>query len=632
MCGFVGYVGKIKKDLRESAKIISHRGPDKTSIEYNENFSVAFNRLSIIDLTDKGMQPFVLDDVVLYFNGEIYNFLELQETYSLDFFPKTKADGEILTFLYNKFGIDFLHKVEGMFSLVIFDKKIQKAFFIRDRFGEKPLYYILKKNVFYFTSEIKALSPLLKLEPNYNNISINFNCLFLPRGLSLFDKVYSVNPSSYIELDYSNDLKFKDIKWYDPIIKITNLSQQKIFEKIDDCLKNSINIRTRSDVPLGIYLSGGLDSNCIAGYYKNFIKKDILSFTAISDDKDILEKNNTDLEISKNFSKKLDIKNYQLDINFDYFNNNILSIIQNFEELLLNTGSMMKWGLAKKANKEGVKVILTGSGGDELFGGYDWQKQMNFIPKNILKMSFELKKNFLNLFDNKIISKNRKIYKLLQILLSPKVWHAETLSDRLFLDFIKDKKSYLSDINEITQNIYKKNKNSFTDDLNNNINFLNIFYTLGASLYGFDIASMSQSIENRSPLLDTKLLELLMCLPDNIKNKNGQKSLFRDFLTWKNFPNYLVNAKKSGPSVNLTKWIIKLNENNKFNFFLEKNKSILEHTFNSKIDFPKLLNSNNINSGFILFGFLNYILWHKLHIETKGIYANSKLLDIWLDL
>ena len=632
MCGFIGYIGKDKKDLRECSKIISHRGPDKTSIEQNENFSVAFNRLSIIDTSDNGMQPFKLSDVVVYFNGEIYNYLELQKKFQKNFFPKGKSDGEILPFLFKKFGINFLNELNGMFSMVIIDQKLKKAFFIRDRFAEKPLYYVLKNNVFYFTSEIKALEPLLELEANYENININFNSLFLPQGLSLFKNINSVNPSSYIELNYLDNLSFKEVKWYEPSIQIKNSSKNKIFEQIDSYLKNSIKIRTRSDVPIGIYLSGGLDSTCIASYYKNYIDKKILSFTAISEDKYLLEKNDTDLIISKNFAKKLEIENFQVDLNFEYFDKNILSILGNFEELLLDTSSLMKYGLAKKAKEKGVKVILAGSGGDELFGGYPWQKQTRYLPNSLLNFSLNLKRNFSSLFRNELIVKNRKVYKLFQLLLTPKIWHAESLADGLFSNFLKNQEKYLNNIHKITENIYKKNLKSFSSDINNNINFLNIFYTLGSSLYGFDMASMSNSIENRSPLLDRKLLELSMSIPDQAKNINGSKSLFREFLSWKKIPDYVVKAKKSGPSINLYKWIKILNTNNNFNYFLDKNKNILEYSFHTKINFLNLINSKNLNDKFILFGFLNYILWHKLHIEKKNINLNFKLSDVWLDL
>ena len=273
MCGFVGYFGKDKKDLRESAELISHRGPDQTSFEINENFSVAFNRLSIIDISNKGMQPFKKNDVIVYYNGEIYNYLELQKKFQFEFFPQGGSDGEILPFLYKKFGINFLNDLNGMFSMIIIDLKAKKAFFVRDRFAEKPLFYKISNNTFYFSSEIKALAPLLNLEENIDNLSINFSCLFLPQGHSLFKNVFAVNPGSYIELDYSKNIKFKEIRWYHPNFELNKYSKENIFEELDSRLNKSLKIRTRSDVPIGVFLSGGLDSTCITKYAIDNTKK-----------------------------------------------------------------------------------------------------------------------------------------------------------------------------------------------------------------------------------------------------------------------------------------------------------------------------------------------------------------------
>ena len=137
MCVICRNCWKKKINLEESANLIFHRGPDTTSIEYKENYSVAFNRLSIIDVSHDGMQPFKTQDVTIYFNGEIYNYIELQKQYISEFTPKTRADGEILPFLYKKYGINFLHKVNGMFSIVIFDEKIKKAFFYKRQICRK---------------------------------------------------------------------------------------------------------------------------------------------------------------------------------------------------------------------------------------------------------------------------------------------------------------------------------------------------------------------------------------------------------------------------------------------------------------------------------------------------------------
>ncbi len=547
MCGVVGYVGKKKIKLDKSADLILHRGPDKTSIEYNENFSVAFNRLSIIDVSNDGMQPFKFQNVTIYFNGEIYNYIELQQNYANEFIPKTKADGEILPFLYKKFGISFLHKVNGMFSIVIFDENIKKAFFIRDRFAEKPLYYKLENEVFYFTSEIKALVPLTSIRENINNLNININCLFLPQGLSLFKDVYSVNPGSYVELDYEKSLRLKEVKWYQPKIKLEKMNEEFIFEKLDYLLSESLRIRTRSDVPVGMFLSGGLDSSSVAYYAKKNYNKNFTSLTASIEGKFEVEKNLTDIDIPKKISSNLDISNHQVKFDFNFFDKNIIDVVSNCEELFLDSGNLMNYGLSKKAKALGIKVILTGNGGDELFGGYPWQKQINFLPDPFLNFSFNQEnKDFTKIFTSKVFSKSRKLQKFLQILLSPKIWHAETLADGIFFKFFnyQFKENYLREIGSVSQKIYSNCKRSFTTDTNNNINFLNIYYPLGGSMYMSDMSAMYNSIENRSPLMDHKLFEFTLSISDYVKNKNGQKKYLQKVSQMEEFSRLYNKSKK----------------------------------------------------------------------------------------
>ena len=632
MCGFVGYFGKDKKDLRESAELISHRGPDQTSFEINENFSVAFNRLSIIDISNKGMQPFKKNDVIVYYNGEIYNYLELQKKFQLEFFPQGGSDGEILPFLYKKFGINFLNDLNGMFSMIIIDLKAKKAFFVRDRFAEKPLFYKISNNTFYFSSEIKALAPLLNLEENIDNLSINFSCLFLPQGHSLFKNVFAVNPGSYIELDYSKNIKFKEIRWYHPNFELNKYSKENIFEELDSRLNKSLKIRTRSDVPIGVFLSGGLDSTCITKYAIDNTKKKLTSFTSIPEEKYQIEQNLTDIEIPKKFSSLFEITNHQVNLDFKYFDENILNIVVNCEELFLDSGNMMKYALAKKARENGIKVILSGTGGDELFGGYPWQKQVRFFPNLLLRQSFKINNSFHKFFSKKRIFNNRKVYKFFQILMTPKIWHAETLADGIFFKYFKNKEKYLSNISRISNKIYNENFRYLSNDIDNNINYLNIFYPLGAGMYSFDMSAMSNSVENRSPLLDHSLWELMQSFSNNYKNEKGQKSLFRKFLEWKRFPDYVTQAKKSGPTMNTYKWMIKLNENNKIKKFFKKNKNILEYVFDDNLDYNSLIDSNIPKNSFITFGFLNLILWFKAHVEKKFSLKNQKLSEIILDL
>ena len=216
--------------------------------------------------------------------------------------------------------------------------------------------------------------------------------------------------------------------------------------------------------------------------------------------------------------------------------------------------------------------------------------------------------------------------------MATKIWHAETLADGIFFRFFKNKEKYLSNINEISNEIYNQNAKYLSSDINNNINYLNIYYPLGASMYIFDMGAMSNSIENRSPLLDHDIWELMLSYSNNYKNKDGQKSIFRKFLEWKRFPDYVTQANKSGPTMNTYKWMTKLNEKNKLKKFFEKNLNILEYVFDDSVDYNSLVDSNIPKHSFLTFGFLNLILWFKAHVEKKVSFKDQKLSEIILDI
>ncbi len=271
MCGFVGYFGKDSIDLEEAREIIATRGLDMNGTKSGDCWRVAFNRLSIHDLSKNGMQPFEpfeYNKTIVYLNGEIFNYIELLEEHKDEFKPKSDSDVEIIPFLYNKYGMEFLNRLNGMFAIVLIDNKREKKYLIRDRFAEKPLYYTLDKDSLLFSSEVKALKKLKKLEIDKTNIKINFTCWFLPQPLSLYKEVFNVNAGSYIEY---KDGKLIEKRWYQPNIKKCNGSEEEREERFIELYKSAINLRLGSDVPVGLFLSGGLDSTSIAKFAKELI-------------------------------------------------------------------------------------------------------------------------------------------------------------------------------------------------------------------------------------------------------------------------------------------------------------------------------------------------------------------------
>lgn len=607
MCGFVGYFGKKNIDLEEARKTINNRGPDMNSTENGTDWKVAFNRLSIHDLSDKGMQPFRYEDIVVYMNGEIFNYIELLKEHENEFIPTSGSDVEILPFLYKKYGLEFLDMLNGMFAIIIVDDSKNKKYLIRDRFAEKPLYYKYEENTLIFASEVKAIKKITKLEVDKTNLQINFECWFLPQPLSLYKDTFNVNPGSYIV--YENE-KIEEHRWYNPKITPTKLSENEIEERFIELYKSSIELRLRSDVPVGVFLSGGLDSTSIAKFSNEIMKNDFSAFGANIEDKETHEKNNTDIIVPKKLAKELGIPYYKSDLNYDYYNKNIVSIVKHYDEIFINSGVLIFYALADLSRKHDTKVILTGISGDELFGGYPWQGGIARKIDKIFKLTYG-KLQYSEFFSRLFIMLNRKLATAYHLLFDYKVWHATTLSDFRY-DFKNTKSEIDKRIRNTAEKYFNISHNHVGDDIYNVMGYANIFTVIGAGNYFVDIGTMKYTVENRSPFLDYRLYEFLMSVPDDLKSKYGQKGLLRKILK-KHLPSYVTEAKKSGPTMPINVWLYDENINKDIKRFIFKYKKYIDDYLGLGLNLDSQWIKNSQNS-LKLFAILSFIIWFKFNI------------------
>ncbi len=628
MCGFVGKFGEPNKKIKEAGKIILHRGPDMQNFLTGEDWSVAFNRLSVLDLTNEGMQPFEYDGVKVYMNGEIYNYIELREKFVSEFKYKTNCDVEIIPFLYRKLGMSFLNYLNGMFSMVIIDEKFNKKYLIKDRYGKKPLYFFKSKKELFFSSEIKALKFLIEPEIDFENIHINLISNFIVPPLTPYKGIFSLLPGYYLEL-YEN--KINEVNWYTPKVEQRNIDEEKIKVKFQELVDQSIKFRLRSDVPLGIFLSGGLDSNFLL---KKLLskKKDILALICNISGKE-KEKNATDNLIPSKICKELGCKSVTINFDYSYFNKNFVRIVNAHDELITNSGVLIFYSLSEEAKKNNIKVIYSGAGGDEIAGGYYWQKKLELVPNFLFrkKKDFNLiEKFFYTLFfkNNRFL---RKIFKTYQLFFKPENYHVGTHGSNLkfFLGnsfLIAEKK-----IKKIYEKFYKTSELALSEKSNKELlDYNNIFLTIATQNYIFDSMTMANSIENRSPLLDYKLFEFMSSIPKEIRNKNGLKSLYKSILS-QDLPDYITNAKKSGPNLPLKLWFNERPEQKeKITLFIKKNISILKR-FISK-EFAKNIQNENIfkfdHNFEITFKSLCLIIWVKLNVEKSIIDEKVSLEDL----
>ena len=616
MCGFVGCIdinisyGKLKK----ATKTIIHRGPDATTITKGKNWIVGFNRLAIIDLNKRSMQPFKYKNILVFLNGEIFNYLELIKK-EKNFFPKTKSDVEIIPYLYEKYGMDFLKMLNGMFSIILIDEKRDKLFLIRDRYGEKPLFYLKNKKGLYFASEIRAIKELTNIEIEKKNIEINFRCGFLPQPLTLYKDLNALEAGHYIEV-FKN--KITKSKWYN--LKLDNdLSDNFNFKTAKNsflkAFDNSIKIRSRSDVKIGLFLSGGLDSNFIFHRLKKLTNKVTLLYCNIPS-KFQKEKNKTDVNVKLNGSKYNFIK---ADLNYNYFNKNIVKIINNHDNILFDSSIIIFYFLSGVAQKKKIKVVLSGNGGDELFGGYPWQYQIRHIPTFINKLIFSKQTYFLEILYNFFYKLKvfKKIKNILNVVHCPLVWHLKSW-DNKFGSFLGIESKSLK------KKLFNLNKFFYTDvSKTKNLDFFNKFNFLSMKIFGVeqhhkvDLSSMFHSVENRSPFYDHEVVRTMLSINDFEKNKGGHKGLLRNFGEGI-LPKNILNKKKSGPALNIEFYFSK-NLNKILQFILKNDhffKKYISNIFYKNIK-EKLTELDPKKDMDLIFCLVNFVIWCKINIDNS---------------
>ena len=555
MCGIAGIVN-YKKDLKKTINSlnlsIKHRGPDENGFYFDkdENIALTMTRLSIIGLND-GSQPKISKDknIIIFFNGEIYNYKELNKIY----FPKIniKSDTEILLRMYEKFGLNMLNNLNGMFSICIYDKKKKKMFLVRDRFGIKPLYYYKNKN-FIFSSEINSIKKVFGNELEISKESVSdYLSLGCTNGKNtIYKNVHKVDPGEYVTYDIKSK-NLKCIKWYvfkKKRILIKNLNEAAEFT--EENIKRSLKLWTVSDVPICFLLSGGLDSGVLSSVYNKISKERINTFSLGFKQKK-LEKWN-EIDIANTLVKKINSNHKNIDLKID----DLLSKISEMIKILGEPygGGLPNWYIFKEIAKKS-KVAISGTGGDELFGNYD--RYFQFIAgskgkfdKKLFKLFYFFNKNYV----------------------ADDAWKKKYLN----FDFNKNKlpNKFFSMVNQMGLKNFKKN-----------ISFLDIKTQLNNEfLYITDKFSMAHSLEVRTPYLDHQLVENIYGIPEEFRmSETSYKPLLRK-IGKKYLPKEYLNFPKHGFSIPLSIWMRGKLKKTVISYLGKRNlnrEGLINHTFYS---------------------------------------------------
>ena len=595
MCGIVGFFSKDSFDyikvLNRMTSSIIHRGPDNTKFYINKesNFYAGFNRLSIIDLTENGMQPMTSFDnkFTILFNGEIYNFRDLKikllEKVSRNIKFNSTSDTEILLNCFSIFGIDeTLDLIEGQFAIALWDNVEKKLFLIRDRFGEKPLYYGNINNSFVFGSELKSL---LKF-PNFHNqiskksLELYFRFLNVPSPRSIYENIYKVEPAEVIKIDFNRDsfiINFeKNLikrKYWDSTKTLINsknnetLDYNNSLKLLEEKLRSSIEKQSYADVPLASLLSGGIDSSLISALYQTQSNYKINTFTIGFENQKFNE-----ADFASKISDHLGTNHTQINLN-ETNSIDLVSRISNIYSEPFADSSQIPTLLVSREISNYYKVALSGDGGDEFFGGYNryiwinklW-KIINYFPFILRKQIFLVLNNFSEKsLDNIFIFLKNITFNYIDIKfagqklkrVSQKLINVKNI-DELFMYFISEwtkEDQLLIDHkydNEIFYNYQKNNtlkiqEKMMLHDTNN--------YLPNDILVKTDIASMNSSLEIRSPFLDKSVYEHAWKIPLNYKiNHNKGKIILAEILK-KYIPENIFDRPKQGFSIPLDDWL-----------------------------------------------------------------------------
>ena len=552
MCGITGYIASNQLPLDEMVNSLQHRGPNalgsyQTAVN-DKQIGLGHTRLSILDLSEKGNQPFVSDDqkIHLVFNGEIYNFLELKKAYLDNDNFISNTDTEVVLKLYQQKGIEFVNLLNGDFSIAILNKNKNKLFLIRDRAGVKPLYYSNQNSELIFGSEIKSiLKGGVKAELATENLQNYFVFKYSPRNETLFKGVNRLQPAHFLTYDLSNSTVHIERYW-DPntSTKYVGLSYTAAQKEIKHLLKDATQKRLLADVPLGTFLSGGLDSSIIASFLKD--KNDITHFCASKEAKDLKKEGTTsDYQYAQKLAEDWGINITEIPIGSDNTNlEQIRNTIKYGDDLIADGSQIPSYLITKEAAKKS-KVILSGMGADELFLGYAGH-QMTLLDSwlsNIPFSKFIAKRLYaIDQGNGKFKAFRRYLHKLGKYYCYPHFKYG-------LYTIVGDYENSLSVFNskentskQILDSYFPKGTNPY--DCFKTFEYENFLHKNVSYL---DRMTMANGVEGRVPFLDYRIIEFAQTIPRKYKlsstgvTKTILKKAFKNDL-----PEYVTKRRKAG--------------------------------------------------------------------------------------
>lgn len=559
MCGINGVLNfdiskaATKEQLALMNSKMIHRGPDDEGYHLDNNLGLSIRRLSVIDVQG-GHQPISNEDnrywVIL--NGEIYNYIELRKgLIAKGHIFKTKTDTEVLVHLYEDLQEGCVEKLNGMFAFAIWDSSKRELFVATDRIGIKPLFYFKNNSYFCFSSELKSILTMdFKKDIDRSSLFLYLFLLYVPYPRSIVKNIYKLEPASCIKISQNGDIT-KKIYW--DLKKPAPFYENKIEEykdKFKTLLNDSIQLQLRSDVPIGTFLSGGIDSSSVVAFISDHTTDNPMKTFSVGYEGHYMDERPFALEVAK----KYNTMHTELYINKEALNKNLKRIIWYMDEPIGDSAAIPTFLLSDIASKAGVKVILNGTGGDEIFGGYNQylKNEISHIAKNKLRI--------LRMYTYLLKQKPHRLGHVYKSLNNPVFEYLTNINNGSytgFFGFLKDMRW----VDRLTIDIFclfgdKYNSLVEDDFINGLMNFDLKTYLVGDLLFLLDKMTMGSSIEGRVPLLDHRLVEFMSEIPSSVKIRNGNlKSFVKNSLSGI-LPETILSRNKMGFGAPVLFWLL----------------------------------------------------------------------------
>lgn len=563
MCGIFGikYVDPARSVQQrlvvEATNLMSHRGPDDSGYWVRGGVGLGHRRLSIIDLSPLGHQPMFNEDgnVSLVFNGEIYNYRELyQPLCDKGHRFHSKSDTEVIIHAYEQWGIECVQSFNGMFAFGLWDERSQSLWVVRDRLGIKPLYYFWDEETFIFSSEIKPIlkTGVVKAEMNERVLDAYFSLGYVPGPETMFKGIRKLSPGHFLCL---RDGRLTETEYWDfASVDQVTLSAKGYEEKLEALLCDSISMRLRSDVPLGVFLSGGLDSSAVVALMSNMVSEPINTFTVGYDPtRSFSEEPFADMVASR-----FQTKHHVFKLEPDNFIASVDKLVEFAEEPIVEPAAIALYHLSLLARKSAT-VLLSGEGSDEILAGYYLYHIMQKIDgvREFFPASWLQAAKTAAGFGSRL--KLAKYGDWLNLSLENRYqgtsgYLTETMKKRLYCEeFFAAKGSYLEETysalfakvshnpDALSKMLYVDAKTWLVDDL----------------LLKADKMTMAASIELRVPFLDYRMVELAASFPSDVKLEAGNGKVILKSIMRNRLPQIIVNRKKMGFPVPVADWFQK---------------------------------------------------------------------------